>query len=206
MVDVACFCGCCYSFDGGAGPCPRCGEVASILPEPARLGFVTGASSGIGEAFACRLAADGWNLAITARRGERLHALAERLSRKHEVSVQVHEADLTDPGDLGDLDAWSLPTGLYLQSAGPCAVLQIFKQARNGSITLVHVPGTIGDNHVLTADGSRLLIQAPTGCLGSNSLLWFNPATHAEQWLIRAPYSVIGVDVALPFYSRENDL
>lgn len=104
MVDVACFCGCCYSFDSGAGACPQCGEYAMVGPEPARLGFVTGASSGIGEAFACRLAADGWNLAITARRGERLHALAERLSRKHEVSVQVHVADLTDPGDLGELE------------------------------------------------------------------------------------------------------
>jgi uncharacterized protein len=104
MADVACFCGYCYSFDGNGAACPQCGEYAAIAPEPARLGFVTGASSGIGEAFACRLAADGWNLIITARRGERLCALAERLSRKHEVSVQVHVADLTDPGDLGQLE------------------------------------------------------------------------------------------------------
>ena len=53
------------------------------------FGFVTGASSGVGEAFACRLAADGWDLAITARRGDRLSALAERLAGKHQVSVQV---------------------------------------------------------------------------------------------------------------------
>lgn len=107
-------------------------------------------------------------------------------------------------GDLGDLDAWPLPSGLYLQSAGPCAVLQIFKQAVNGSITKVTVPHTNGDNHVLTALGSRLLIQAPTSCTGSVSLLWFNPATHAEQWLIRAPGNVIGASAAIPFFSREN--
>ena len=107
-------------------------------------------------------------------------------------------------GDLGDLDAWQLPSGLYLQAAGPCAVLQIFKQARNGSITLVTVPHTASDNRVLTAFGSRLLIQAPTSCTGSDSLLWFNPATRAEQWLVRAPGQVIGVAAAIPFYSRQN--
>ncbi len=63
----------------------------------------------------------------------------------------------------------------------------------------------MGDNRVLTAVGSRLLIQAPTSCIGSNSLLWFNPGTRAEQWLIRAPANATGVAIALPFYSREND-
>ena len=107
-------------------------------------------------------------------------------------------------GDLGDLDAWQLPGGLYLQAAGPCGVLQIFKQARGGAITRVMVPHTIGDNRVLTALGSRLLIQAPTSCTGSVSLLWFDPRTRAEQWLIRAPANVTGAAIAIPFYSREN--
>ena len=107
-------------------------------------------------------------------------------------------------GDLGDLDAWQLPGGLYLQAAGPCGVLQVFRQARGGAITLVTVPHTLGDNHVLTALGSRLLIQAPTSCTGSVSLLWFDPETRAEQWLIRAPASVTGAAIAIPFYSREN--
>ena len=107
-------------------------------------------------------------------------------------------------GDLGDLDAWQLASGLYVQAAGPCAVLQIFKQAPDGSIALVKVRGTEGDDRVLTAVGSRLLIQAPTSCTGSVSLLWFNPATHAEQWLIRAPAKVNGVAIAIPFYARED--
>jgi uncharacterized protein len=68
------------------------------------FGFVTGASSGVGEAFACRLGADGWDLAITARRGDRLRALARRLADEHGVRVQTYVADLTDPGDLAELD------------------------------------------------------------------------------------------------------
>ena len=68
------------------------------------LGFVTGASSGVGEAFACRLAAGGWDLRITARRGDRLRALAQQLTTRHGVSVQAYAADLTDPGDLDSLE------------------------------------------------------------------------------------------------------
>jgi hypothetical protein len=30
MTNVACFCGCLYSFDGAEGPCPQCGVVASV--------------------------------------------------------------------------------------------------------------------------------------------------------------------------------
>ena len=30
MSDVACFCGCCYSFEGDGGACPRCGEYAAV--------------------------------------------------------------------------------------------------------------------------------------------------------------------------------
>ena len=68
------------------------------------LGFVTGASSGVGAVFASRLAADGWDLAITARRGDRLQALAERLTASHSVNVQIHVADLADPGDVAGLE------------------------------------------------------------------------------------------------------
>ena len=68
------------------------------------LGFVTGASSGIGQAFAGRLAADGWDLHITARRGDRLRALAQRLTQQHGAHVQVHAADLTDPAGLAGLE------------------------------------------------------------------------------------------------------
>ena len=107
-------------------------------------------------------------------------------------------------GDFGDLDAWRLSSGLYLQAAGACGVLHIYRQAPGGSIKLITVPHTNGDNRVLTARGSRLLVEAPTDCTGSVSLLWYDPGTRAEQWLIRARGNVIGVANAVPFYSRQN--
>jgi short-subunit dehydrogenase len=61
---------------------------------------VTGSSSGIGEEFARRLAAAGFSLLLTARRGDRLRALAEVLGRDHGVRTEVFEADLSRIEDL----------------------------------------------------------------------------------------------------------
>ena len=42
MADVACFCGCVYSFDGHAGACPGCGEVATLTAGRAPAGAERG--------------------------------------------------------------------------------------------------------------------------------------------------------------------
>jgi hypothetical protein len=109
--------------------------------------------------------------------------------------------------DLGDIGAWQLPSGTYLQALGGCATLQIFRQAANGSITPVVPAHTAGqDNRIVTAVGARLLLNAQTACPGSESLLWYNPATKAEQWLLRAPAGAAGVIGVLAYNSAQNAL
>src|SRR4051794_798911 len=79
---------------------------------------VTGASSGIGQALAEVLAAEGVNLVLTARRLDRLEQLAARLP----VQTHLFAADLTEPDAPRQIHAFTeskfIEPALLINNAG----------------------------------------------------------------------------------------
>ena len=84
------------------------------------VAVVTGASSGIGYAFAEELAARGLDLVVTARRLDRLEELATRLTRQHGVTVTPCPSDLADPAAPRRLVEFTegMNVGLVISNAG----------------------------------------------------------------------------------------
>lgn len=77
------------------------------------LAWITGASSGIGEALALELARRGWRVAATARSGEALQRLSDR----------TQGAVIAAPADVADLDQMKAAARTIRERAGPIGLL-----------------------------------------------------------------------------------
>ena len=81
--------------------------------------LVTGASAGIGTVFARKLAAQGVNVALVARRADRLEALATELREQYKVKTRVIPEDLERDGVAERLIEWvrDLEIGILVNNA-----------------------------------------------------------------------------------------
>ena len=71
-----------------------------MLVYSGKTAIVTGASSGIGEAFVRELASRGSNLVLVARGKDKLEALADQVRKQNKVNAQVIASDLAKPGGV----------------------------------------------------------------------------------------------------------
>ena len=82
------------------------------------VAWITGASNGIGRALALRLAAEGWSVAVTARRADALDALAGVSGGR----ITPYPGDVTDlaamAGIVGSIEARQGPMALAVLNAG----------------------------------------------------------------------------------------
>lgn len=147
-----------------------------------RTVLITGASSGIGEAFAEVFAAHGFDLVLTARREDRLRAVAQRLQAQHGRRVHVIVEDLSEPAAPARLcreiaaralviDAlvnnagYGIP-GAYMASPWErhAALLQVMVVAL-AELTHRLLPGMIdrGYGRVINVASLAALVPAPAG-------------------------------------------
>ncbi len=103
--------------------------------------LVTGASAGIGVAFARRLATQGINVALVARRVDRLEQLAENLRRSHGVETRVVPEDLEREGAIERIAerVADLEIGILVNNAGFSMVGRFDRVPREKILGMIRV-------------------------------------------------------------------
>ncbi|GAA3619969.1 SDR family oxidoreductase [Marihabitans asiaticum] len=99
-------------------------DAPAITQSSPGVAVVTGASSGIGKATAQRLAADGYDVVLAARRTERIEALAE------EIGARAVTCDVTDTEQVAALaNAAGPQVALLVNNAGGAFGLETVEEA-----------------------------------------------------------------------------
>ena len=157
-------------------------------PEPRwQRALITGASAGIGEAFAHRLAGQGTDLVLVARRHERLAQLADRLGGDcgHGVKVETLVADLSDRHDrqrvVQRLTAADDPIDLLVNNAGSGSVGHFIDQDADHEAAMIDV--NIGAAHRLAhAAGGAMANRNGGGILNVSSIAGFSPSPRSATY------------------------
>lgn len=146
-----------------------------------RTALITGASSGIGEAFANALAQQGLDLILVARSKDKLQAAAQALTQTHGVKVSVIAADLGLPGSGAALAAEvakkHLAVDLLINNAGFGAAANFHKNeaARDQQMIALNVCAVVDLAHAFLP---AMLERGAGGIINVASLAGFQPTPY----------------------------
>jgi hypothetical protein len=102
--------------------------------------------------------------------------------------------------DYGDVNAWQLPSGTYVQALGACGVIFLAKLSADGTTSKVSVPEVHSATVVVVGvNGGDLDLQAKVGCGGGQSLIDYNPAAGTSTVLLGPSVNGGGVISARPY-------
>jgi short-subunit dehydrogenase len=176
--------------------------VALPPPLPGSTALVTGASSGIGEAFARQLAERGFGLTLVARSEDKLTALASELSSAHGVRVETVACDLADRDArerlVAEVEARGLDVEVLVNNAGFGIYNDFVESDRARELEMVEVnvtavvdltsrylPGMVerGRGAVITTASTSAFQPIPGNAGYAASKAWalsFSEALHTE--------------------------
>ncbi len=139
--------------------------------------LVTGASSGIGKEFARQLAANGINVAVAARRQDRLEELAQELENKHHIQTRAIPVDLTAVNYLDIIQSATadIEIGLLINNAGAGAPGAFLRQSLDNYTRVVQLNVTapmqlthiFGEQMIKQGYGGIIFISSIAGYMGS---------------------------------------
>ena len=153
--------------------------------------LVTGASSGIGQAFADRLAHDGYNLIIVARRRDRLESLAEQLQSHYHVNVEVIIADLSKSDDLLAVEkriAGDPALELLINNAGFGGYMPFIELDPDKAAELIHLK-VLAVTRLARAALPGMIARGQGAIINVSSRLAFSGSMGSSQLPKRATYA-----------------
>ncbi|MCC2658139.1 MAG: family oxidoreductase [Panacagrimonas sp.] len=152
---------------------------------PFGCALVTGASGGIGEAFARRLAADGLDLMLVARSAEKLKTLARTLRKSCGIRVETLALDLAKPGagprvKLAVEEA-EFKVDMLINNAGFGMVGSFHKldPARTGEMVALNIGAVVDITHAFLPD---MLAQGRGAILNIASMAAFQPTPYMTSY------------------------
>lgn len=144
--------------------------------------LITGASSGIGTAFAERLAAAGDDLVLVARSEDRLNVIAQRLRAAHGVTVDVVPQDLSLPGAAASVvQRLTRPIDLLVNNAGfgTSGRFEDIDAAAEHQMLMVNVVALVDLTHALLPG---MLQRGTGGVINVASTAAFQPSPYFASY------------------------
>jgi uncharacterized protein len=151
--------------------------------------LVTGASSGIGRAFAQQLAANGLNLVLAARRLSVLNDVGQDLAAQHGIQYRCAEVDLAAPGAINRVveATGELDVGLVVSNAGDMVLGEFVGSTHDELLRELRVNAEIhlGLTHYF---GQRLAARGRGGILLVSSMAGVQPVPYIANYSAAKAY------------------
>lgn len=104
------------------------------------------------------------------------------------TGVNTHEEN--DPhfeDNLGNWNAYELPSGTFLPTAGPCGTAFVSRLTPDGGTQRVDIPGVSDSAELAGVSGDKLVIVGEVGCGGGTSLVTYDPVANTSTVLLGPP-------------------